>query len=255
MSDAFIRRHGHAVPKYPTYTYTGTHELVDDGNGNWRIKLKTSGTLQFVDKRTTDVFLVGGGGGGGNRANPYSGGGGGGYTKTYRSVIFERRTDYSISVGIGGSQMTTGGSSSIPAFGYVANGGQPGANYGGAGGCGGGGGDARSPSVGGYGGLNGANGQTVQYAGGAGQGSTTREFGESGAPLYGGGGGGGSSHHDGFRNYGGAGGVGGGGTGESYNYYGVAMDGIANTGGGAGGGSDSRDIRGGSGIVIIRNHR
>ena len=32
-----------------TYTYTGDHEKIDDGSGNWRIKFKSSGTLKFTN--------------------------------------------------------------------------------------------------------------------------------------------------------------------------------------------------------------
>ena len=49
----------------PLYTYTGTSILIDDGNGNWRIKFLTSGTLRFAkNPGQLDVFCVGGGGAG-----------------------------------------------------------------------------------------------------------------------------------------------------------------------------------------------
>ena len=59
----------------PAYTYTGSHQLIDDGNFNWRLRLLTSGTLTFshlgsAESRGAQAFLVGGGGGGG-----WSGGG------------------------------------------------------------------------------------------------------------------------------------------------------------------------------------
>ena len=31
----------------PTYTYTGSQQLIDEGNFNWRLRLLTSGTLTF----------------------------------------------------------------------------------------------------------------------------------------------------------------------------------------------------------------
>ena len=31
----------------PTYTYTGSQQLIDEGNFNWRLRLLTSGTLAF----------------------------------------------------------------------------------------------------------------------------------------------------------------------------------------------------------------
>ena len=46
-----------------TYTYTGEHEKIDDGSGNWRIKFKSSGTLKFTNlgkwDGKLDVFCVG----------------------------------------------------------------------------------------------------------------------------------------------------------------------------------------------------
>lgn len=66
----------------PAYTYTGSHQLIDDGNFNWRLKLLTSGTLTFshlgsAGSRGAQAFLVGGGGAGAHHS-----GGGGGYTHT-----------------------------------------------------------------------------------------------------------------------------------------------------------------------------
>ena len=53
----------------PAYTYTGSAQLIDDGNFNWRLKLLTSGTLTFSHLGSAagkggQAFLVGGGGGG-----------------------------------------------------------------------------------------------------------------------------------------------------------------------------------------------
>lgn len=97
-----------------------------------------------------------------------------------------------------------------------------------------------------------------------GQHSTTREFGEANGTLYSGGGGGGGGRfvEDGetITKAPGAGGAGGGGRGAHYNAS--ASAGTANTGGGGGGGcySTTSSYRhasgaGGSGIVVIRNHR
>ena len=54
----------------PTYTYTGSQQLIDEGNFNWRLRLLTSGTLAFshlgsAESSGAQVFLVGGGGGAG----------------------------------------------------------------------------------------------------------------------------------------------------------------------------------------------
>ena len=243
----------------PTYTYTGSSTLIDDGSGNWRIKFLTSGTLTFTNLGTAssgiDVFLVGGGGG----AGPHGGGGGGGYTATYKSITVATSQSYAIVVGAGGAGVKgdnvpgDGGTSS--AFSKSAAGGKAGGRlvssaYGGAGGSGGGASCAKlglADTSGVVGGSNGSDGgSTSHWSGGKGQGTTTREFGESSGTLYSGGGGG----------YCGTGGSGGGGSAATVmNTNGVS--GTTNTGGGggAGKGSNISGGSGGSGIVVIRNHR
>lgn len=249
----------------PTYTYTGQHQLINDGNFNWRIKFLTSGKLTFTslgnaNTKGLNVFLVGGGGGG---SNWYSGGAGGGYTRTvYTSPKIN--TGYDIVVGAGGTPSSPtgnqGGSSS--AFGYSAAGGlgsckQGTGNYPNRGGDGGSGGAASYWYI--YpGGSNGGNGHDAydstwqdNCAGGRGQiavpgpnGETgnTYEFGENNGDveyLYAGGGGTTNSNGDGDSE----GGAGGGGKGR--------QNGVTNRGGGCGGSGKT----GGSGIVIIRNAR
>ena len=243
----------------PTYTYTGSSTLIDDGSGNWRIKFLTSGTLTFTNLGTAssgiDVFLVGGGGG----AGPHGGGGGGGYTATYKSITVATSQSYAIVVGAGGAGVKgdnvpgDGGTSS--AFSKSAAGGRAGGRlvssaYGGAGGSGGGASCAKlglADTSGVVGGSNGSDGgSTSHWSGGKGQRTTTREFGESSGTLYSGGGGG----------YCGTGGSGGGGSAATVmNTNGVS--GTTNTGGGggAGKGSNISGGSGGSGIVVIRNHR
>lgn len=249
----------------PTYTYTGQHQLINDGNFNWRIKFLTSGTLTFsslgnATGKGLNVFLVGGGGGG---STWYGGGAGGGYTRTvYASPAIN--TQYNIVVGAGGTPGggtgNQGGTSS--AFGYNAAGGYGSCSKGGGtwanqGGDGGSGGSAcywwTYP-----GGTNGGNGHDAYNAnwqetcgGGRGQialpgpnGETgnTYEFGEENGNvdyLYAGGGGTTNSNGDGDTE----GGAGGGGKGR--------QNGVTNRGGGCGGGNTS----GGSGIVVIRNAR
>ena len=220
----------------PEFTYTGTYQFIDDGDKNWRIKFLTSGTLNFSRLGNAadgiDVFCVGAGGGG-NTIDifVYSGGGGGGYTLTgYHQP--SKSTNYAIVIGAGGSTTKQGGSSS--AFGLSAAGGygatEPSnaAVYSGKGGSGGAGGSANAGNDGGNGGnYSGAGGTNY---GGSGQGTTTREFGETTGQVYAGGGA-----------YNGSAGTGGGKN---------NVAGTANTGGGGG-----RNKSGGSGIVIIRNHR
>ena len=77
---------------------TGTYQVLDGGDGNWRIKFLSSGTFTPLKNMTIDAFLVGGGGGGGrgvymNGDSLYGGGGGGGgYTKTVSSVVLSANT-------------------------------------------------------------------------------------------------------------------------------------------------------------------
>lgn len=229
----------------PEFTYTGDYEIVNDSDepitvsqDNWKIRFLTSGTLTFTNLNGAeggiDVFLVGGGGTGGygDGLSSHGGGGGGGYTKTVKSVSITTGTAYNIV--IGASDGNTSAFNITAAHGArggdASSGGVPGS--GGAGGSGGGAGGEG-------GGSDGSNGLGVK--GGKGQGTTTREFGESSGNLYAGGGSGGGSS---------AGGAGGGGAHNA--------KGSTNTGGGGGGKSwnvDTSAGAGGSGIAIIRNAR
>ena len=104
----------------PVYTYTGSHQLINDGNGNWRIKFLSSGTFKLTKplcSNSIDVFLVGGGAGGfngGNENNFEAGGsgGGGGYTRTSKYIQTAVNTPYQIVVGLGGGVASNGGASS-----------------------------------------------------------------------------------------------------------------------------------------------
>lgn len=243
----------------PRFTYTGTYEYIDDGNGNWRIKFLTSGVFTPLKDMVIEVFLVGAGGGGGKTLSTSKGttiktgassGGGGGFTKTVRSVILTKDTAYEIVVGVGGAPEVDGGSTS--AFNATVSGGKKGVRIssnsegvpGGAGGSGGGGANTSVGSGQGAarGGSDGSDGSSVSNgAGGIGQGTTTREFGEATGDLYSGGGGGLTVSMMGTIKA--AGGDGGGAKGGE-----SAAD---NTGGGGGGNGGY----GGSGIVIIRNHK
>lgn len=231
----------------PEFTYTGDYEIVEDDDtqisnfanwkGNWKIRFLTSGTFTVTNMYgwdgIIDAFLVGGGGSGA-RSSDGGGGGGGGYTQTSKKINLSPNNKYSIVIGGGGGNTT--------AFGFTAKRGNDASSVsGGDGGSGGGSGVCDGGSDGSDGGSFASN-----YKGGKGQGTSTREFGTSGATLYSGGGGGGP---------GGAtspakGGAGGGGDGSSTK----GDPGEDNTGGGGGGGKSSGGS-GGSGIVIIRNTR
>lgn len=231
----------------PYIEYSGNCTLLDDGSGNWRIKFTTSGTVKFNTSMSIDIFLVGGGGGGSD-----NGGGGGGYTKTYKSQVMSTGS-YAVNVGSGGGAGSNGGASYFKdSKTYVAKGGNSGSgSYGGSGGSGGGG-------VCGAGGSYGNSGNCNNYcygdfeagAAGAGQKTTTCEFGEGTTSsctkgtdyAYSGGG---TSGFDSFNpSVGGGASCNGGSCGSAK----------ANTGGG-GGGYYNAATSGGSGIVIIRNKR
>ena len=231
----------------PYIEYSGNCTLLNDGSGNWRIKFTTSGTVKFNTSMSIDIFLVGGGGGGSD-----NGGGGGGYTKTYKSQAISTGS-YAVNVGSGGGAGSNGGASYFKdSTTYVAKGGNSGSgSYGGSGGSGGGG-------VCGAGGSYGNSGNCNNYcygdfeagAAGAGQKTTTCEFGEGTTSsctrgtdyVYSGGG---TSGFDSFNpSVGGGASCNGGSCGSAK----------ANTGGG-GGGYYNAATSGGSGIVIIRNKR
>ncbi len=252
------------LPFTSMYTYTGNSTVIDDGNGNWRIKFLTTGIFTPLIDMNIDAFLVGGGGAGGISADDGTkcggGGGAGGYTGTYTTSL-TANTQYQITIGAGGVHNTA-------ASGYGGTGGTTYAfNFSKAGGTGGYGYmGSTGPHAGGVGGSNGGIGRTgTGYAGysygSTAQGSTTCEFGEGtttycnngDAYAYAGGGGGGGGNGGG----GGAAGIAGAGAGAGVNGC-TGGYGTENTGGG-GGGAYSKGTcyggDGGSGIVIIRNAR
>ena len=265
------------------FTYTGDYTEREDGV----VELRSSGAITFNTDAVIDVFMVGGGGAG---STPYadgsygSGGGGGGYTRTVRQLSVAASSPYTVAIGAGGvsssGRYTSSGSS---AFGenLIAAGGENGFYqnpntaghdaydiYGAKGGSGGGGGVISNSDYG-SGGSDGNDGETGYSSsnlytkkGGAGQGFTTREFGEATGKLYAGGGGGGR-YMSGTTAVVSPGGAGGGGAGAwqgaGYGVSQAAVAGGANTGGGGGGGaqysSSSYKVNGasgGSGIVCFR---
>lgn len=179
----------------------GTYQVLDDGGGNWRIKFLSSGTFTPLKDMVVDAFLVGGGEG---RSYVLCGGGGAGYTTTVRSVVVAANTAYPIVVGAAGKNITEGSlngtdGGTTSAFAASALGGkgskrgyntskQPGAD----GGSGGGGLNVSGVHANystAAGGTDGGDGTTATTAGGKGQGTTTREFGEADGDLYASGGG------------------------------------------------------------------
>lgn len=230
---------------FPLFEYTGAYSLIDDGNKNRRIKFLTSGTLVMSDSVTIDVFCVGGGGGGRTRGgisdDTHGGGGAGGYTDL-AVVSLTAGVEYQIIIGAGGAANVDGGATT--AFAHTANGGTTGASGGTYGGNGGSGGGCASN----LGGSNGANSLGASATQGLGQGTTTREFGDADGTLYATGGAHYSTHASHHERQDGIAGTSG---------FLTTRNGVVNTGAGGGGGLESTypGGSGGSGIVIIRNHR
>ncbi len=251
-----------SVSTVPEFTYTGNYTIIDEGEEGWQVQFLDSGMLNFSSLDSLiDVWLVGGGGGGGGR--DYGGGGGGGYVEYAGSISPVIGTEYPIVIGAGGVGTLTGSISggrggTSTAFGVSAAGG-----YGGqftswfGGGDGGSGGGAGDSSIGaGRGGSNGSDGyKSGSFVAGKGQGRSTRDWGRYSGTLRSGGGGGGSRLSG--PNVGGDGGGGDGGYGGSSSNGVNPTNGWNNYGGGAGGSATyaSGKADGGTGIVIIRNHR
>ncbi len=247
------------------FSYTGECLFFAEDNGNWRLKLLTSGVLTLLRKTKVDIFAVGGGGGGGNgNDGSYGGqGGGGGFTATVKAKSLAKNVSYTVTIGAGGAAHTPGGASSFGEL-CTAQGGWYGANGGDGGGAGGSGGGVPGSTAntwakraGGAGGSDGSDGLTtneIYTAVGKGQGTTTRAFGDADGELYAGGGGGGGTWGAKSSGPGGAGGAGGGGNGNKFRMDG--LPGETNTGGGGGGGGGhNAGGAGGSGIVILRSAR
>ena len=257
---------GKVGAKATKFTYTGQYNIRKDGV----VELLTSGTIVFLEPKVIDLFMVGGGGAGSTfSTSDQTGlaGGGGGYTRTLRRINIASNESVTVTIGAGAvfnisqQRAPEGGTT---AFGsYTVKGGSASGWLNGDGKTGGsgGGGGTTSSSDGGAGGYNGGNGErggNNGHIGGAGQGFTTREFGEPSGKLYAGGGGGGRymASSSPVVSVGGAGGGGSGGwVGSSAKQEPAA--GVANTGGGGGGGAVSYSIAtgagsGGSGIVCFR---
>lgn len=260
---------GAAVPKF---TYTGQYNIREDGV----VELLTSGTITFLSPAVIDIFCVGGGAAGsyvkGTVTNAGAPGGGGGYTRT--ALRQSVTGSYNVTIGAGGIYSTqtasanhgqeTSFGSILSAPGGKSRGAVLSTNFSGGDGGSGGGGGVSSNSDYGMGGYDGNNGETgyptnSSHAGGIGQGSTTREFGEQTGKLYSGGGGGGR-YLKGATAVVSPGGNGGGGSGAwaGTDTSQAASAGVANTGGGGGGGALSsisniqKGASGGSGIACFR---
>jgi len=242
----------------PLYTGEYTIDTEHDSTYDY-MYLLTSGTLSAKNNMIIDAFLCGGGGCGCDILI-YSGfGGGGGYTKN----IFSYNLKESITcvIGDGGSTVNFDGFPTLFGNTHTASGGRA-AHFGGHGGSGGAAGigwGVYLPGQTANGGTDGSNGSdgkcdvNIQtYAGGTGQGTSTRPFLDPSFPPYAGGGGGNKNFLDEAL---GLGGYYGGGNGAIY-MTSKGVDGLPNTGGGGGAGLGNYNKNlfgsGGSGVIILR---
>lgn len=196
----------------PSFKFSGDYELVDDDNkaitdfanytGNWKIRFLTSGLFAFTEHNgwdgVIDIFSVGGGSGSPFGTAFHGGGGAGGYTTTARGVSTEENDVIDVIVGAGGvaadkawgeggtGRSGRGGTSSFGNWAKAA-GGKGGVDltdgYDGLSGGTGGqqyGKSTKIPAT------DGADGDWVDKKKnpGKGQGTTTREFGESKGDPY-----------------------------------------------------------------------
>ncbi len=218
---------------YPYYeklfTYAGTYQVIDDDNGDYRVKFLSSANLNWLTEEIVDLFLVGGGGGG---ASSNGAGGGGGYTTTSTYNTLTANTTYALNIGNGGTTASHGSRSTFmngsSLIAFVDGGRAADGQTAGDGGSGG--------SVDTTGGSNGnwGTGISISYGFGGSQEYTTCEFGygdtddpdcETGYTLYSTGGDGAAS----------------------------GASGSANTGDGGDGGSTGG--AGGSGIIELQNYK
>jgi hypothetical protein len=266
---------------------TGGAISFDAVNNKWVHVFSTSGTFTPTANITCEYLVVAGGGGGGGRSE-YAGGGGGGGGFLNGTTSLTSSTNYTVTVGAGGSgsfdfKGSSGANSVFSTFtatGGGFGGGSTAPGTGGTGGSGGGGGPVSSVNYNGGSGTSGqgnSGGNSAvgggQFAAGGGGGKfaaggtpTTSSAGGSGgngeaisitgtSVTYAGGGGGGRGRASGTWFNGGTAGTGGGGKGAGVD--GDSTSGTANLGGGGGGGgtNDSTNYggkNGGSGIVIVR---
>lgn len=115
------------------FSYTGAYEKINDGNGTYRIKLKSNGTLTLANDGDVEVFMVGGGGAGGSRKSSEgnTGTGGNGGSVTISTVSLTANTPYNITIGIGGTGIYSGtgtSGSATTGFGLTAAGGAGGSH-------------------------------------------------------------------------------------------------------------------------------
>ena len=262
-------------------------DVIDLSDNNEALTIPKGATSNV--SLTVDYLIVAGGGGGSSDSGGGAGAGAGGLLTNVggAALTLAVATNYTVTVGIGGSVVTNGFNSLLSGSGITtveSTGGGAGAYYtntnnGENGGSGGGGINANGTATGtggiaspsgqgnnggnaypagvnngnnaaGGGGGAGAVGQTAGYGDG-GDGGVGLQNAITGASTYYAGGGGGGTRSSGTA---GTGGLGGGGDGLTYSPYsaGAAQQGGTNTGGGGGGSRSTPTSVGGSGVIILR---
>lgn len=221
-----------------------TGGVVYDDASYWYHVFTSSGTFTPSQNLSCDVLVVAGGGGGGS-SSIASGGGGAGGLLDFTAQSLTATTNYTVTVGAGGSAGATGSDSQFGALTLVKGGGRGATDQagGGAGSQGSGGGGAYATN---------ATGGTATAGQGSngGNGATTANYGAGG-----GGGGKTAAGANGTTGTGGKGGNGGDGS-SSYSTWGLAtntgqnVSGTVWYAGGGGGGSydwDTKNRPGGNG--------
>jgi len=101
------------------FNYTGNCQIIDDGSGNWRVRLLSNGTMTSNIDMNLNVFMVGAGGSGYcDVMSSYDtwgcGNGGGGYHKTFNiSINKADGKSYSVTIGQPNGGSTTAFSNTV----------------------------------------------------------------------------------------------------------------------------------------------
>lgn len=100
----------------PVFSFAGDYTLTDEGSDNWNIKFASSGSIKFSSwgkwNGVADIFVLGGGGAGANTEGVAVGGGG--YYTTAMAQQLSLNTNYTAIIGGGGNSIgSKGGTSSV----------------------------------------------------------------------------------------------------------------------------------------------
>jgi len=265
----------------PTKAFGGD-VIATDGTYTYHA-FKNSGSFNVAANVSADILVIAGGGG---STSDNSGGGGAGGVVYLTSQSLTAGTNYTCTVGAGGSNYSNGINSQFGALTAAIGGGRGGGYFytvgnGGSGGGAGstsgagntagtgtsgqgnnGGSSSQSSAAGGGGGAGSAGSVPAGYQTGGAGGAGTSSYSDWGkltgtgdlvgsTVYFAGGGGGAGRNNPGSASYVGAGGAGGGGHGGSYTQY-ASTNGKPNTGGGGGGSDFNAASVGGSGLIIVR---